>query len=244
MQTELIETRETDLALRRTAVALIIATLLPFLLAFTCSVIFSGQRGVIVIYAIGKTLQIAFPLFWVLVIERKSLRLVRVETKGLIAGAIYGLLIVALTLSVYYTLVRGAEPLANVPEMVRYKLGAYGVTGWTDFLWLGLYYAIPHTLVEEYYWRWFVYGRMREFLSVRKAIWISSLAFTLHHILLAHRYLGDSWGFVATFSAGVAVSGMVWAWLYEKTNSLYAAWLSHLIVDAGLIWMAYEFWRS
>ncbi len=227
-----------------TAMGLIIATLLPFLLAFTCSVVLSGQPGVMTAYAIGKCLQIAFPLFWVVFVERKRIRLARFETKGFAVAGLYGILVVVLALGVYYRLVSGSPALDNVPYMVRHKLAAYGVTGWKDFVWLGAYYAIPHTLVEEYYWRWFVFGRMREFMPVRKAIVVSGFAFSLHHVLLATRYLGDSWGYVVAFSLGVAVSGMAWAWMYQKTKTLYAAWFSHLIVDAGLVWMAFEFWRS
>jgi len=234
----------TVVSARSTALALLVATLLPTLLAVTCSVVLSGQRVVVIAYAIGKVLQLGFPVVWVLAVERKTIRFTRPQTNGLIAGGLYGMFVVALTMTVYYGLVSGSESLAEVPEVIRQKLRAYGIAGWRDFYWLGLYYAIPHTLAEEYFWRWFVYGRLKEFLSVRNAIVISGFAFTLHHILLAYRYLGDAWGFIAAFAVGVAISGMVWAWLYEKTNALYAAWLSHLIVDAGLIWMAYEFWRS
>ena len=37
-----------------------------------------------------------------------------------------------------------------------------------------------------------------------------------------------------------AVGGAVWAWIYERTKTLYAPWLSHLVVDAGIFLLGDE----
>jgi membrane protease YdiL (CAAX protease family) len=42
------------------------------------------------------------------------------------------------------------------------------------------------------------------------------------------------------FAACVAVGGAVWAWLYQRTNSVYAPWISHLVVDASLFVIGYD----
>ena len=39
---------------------------------------------------------------------------------------------------------------------------------------------------------------------------------------------------------GVATGGAVWAWLYERTGSLWAAWLSHLLVDTAIMAVGYD----
>jgi uncharacterized protein len=41
-------------------------------------------------------------------------------------------------------------------------------------------------------------------------------------------------------SLGVAIGGGVWCWLYAKTGSLYAAWISHLLIDAAIMWIGYD----
>jgi membrane protease YdiL (CAAX protease family) len=36
------------------------------------------------------------------------------------------------------------------------------------------------------------------------------------------------------------VGGMVWAWLYWRTGSIYAPWLSHLLIDAAIFTAGYD----
>ena len=38
----------------------------------------------------------------------------------------------------------------------------------------------------------------------------------------------------------IAAGGAVWAWIYERTGSLYGPWLSHLVVDAGIFIIGYD----
>jgi hypothetical protein len=36
----------------------------------------------------------------------------------------------------------------------------------------------------------------------------------------------------------------VWAWLYERTQSVWAPWLSHLVVDAAIYVIGYDLLRG
>ena len=62
----------------------------------------------------------------------------------------------------------------------------------------------------------------------------------LHHILLLAAYFG--WFSPATwiFSAAVAVGGAYWAWLYQRSGSLWGPWLSHLVIDAAIFIVGYD----
>ena len=73
---------------------------------------------------------------------------------------------------------------------------------------------------------------------------LSSLAFTAHHVVILHVYLpGHFFTAVVPFSLGVAVGGAVWAWLYEKSDNLYAPWLSHGLVDVAIFVIGYDLIR-
>ena len=105
----------------------------------------------------------------------------------------------------------------------------------------------PHALMEEYYWRWFVFGGMRKYLPISAAIVLSSLGFMLHHIVVLGVYFPENfWTLALPFSFCVAFGGGVWAWLYERSGSLYAPWLSHALIDAAIMgigaWMLWEKW--
>ena len=38
----------------------------------------------------------------------------------------------------------------------------------------------------------------------------------------------------------MAVGGAAWAWLYERTKSIYASWVSHLLVDAAIFVVGWD----
>src|SRR5271156_4434463 len=91
-----------------------------------------------------------------------------------------------------------------------------------------------HALLEEYYWRWFLFGGLRRFMPVSWAVVLSSLAFAAHHvILLASFFGGISWATIL-FSLCVGVGGAAWAWIYHRSGSLLGPWLSHVLIDTGI----------
>jgi membrane protease YdiL (CAAX protease family) len=76
---------------------------------------------------------------------------------------------------------------------------------------------------------------------VAVAIVLSGLAFMAHHVFILYVYMpGYFLTAVVPFSLCVAGGGVVWAWLYDRSGSLYAPWLSHAVVDAGLFVIGYD----
>ena len=103
-----------------------------------------------------------------------------------------------------------------------------------------LFLAVPHSFLEEYYWRWFVFGQTRRITGVKAAIIISSLGFMSHHVIVIHQFLDNGWQVTLFFSLCVATGGVLWAWLYNKYKTLYGAWVSHLMVDLGIMYIGYD----
>ena len=107
-----------------------------------------------------------------------------------------------------------------------------------------IFVVVPHSLLEEYYWRWFVFGQMRKLMPVTVAMVVSSLGFVGHHIVVLNHYFPERF-LTATvpYSLGVGVGGAVWAWLNNKTGSVWAPWLSHLIIDAAILAIGWDLLR-
>jgi membrane protease YdiL (CAAX protease family) len=96
-------------------------------------------------------------------------------------------------------------------------------------------------LLEEYYWRWFVFGWLRRQTPLLVAQLLSSLAFMAHHVvILAVFFPGRFWTAAVPFSLCIAGGGFVWAWIYERSGSIYAPWLSHLLIDAAIMAVGYD----
>ncbi len=104
---------------------------------------------------------------------------------------------------------------------------------------LAVFYSAIHSLLEEYYWRWFVFGQLARLIDWRPAAIISGLAFAAHHVLVLAKYFGYGSPWTWLFALGIAIGGAVWAWLYRASDSLAAVWLSHALVDAAIFGLGY-----
>ena len=105
-----------------------------------------------------------------------------------------------------------------------------------------MFYSLIHSLLEEYYWRWFVYGRARHYLGIARANLLSSLAFMAHHVVVINSFLPGEyfWSVTIPLSLCVAVGGVIWSVLYQRSGSLYGAWLSHALVDLAIMICGYD----
>ncbi len=196
------------------------------------------------VYTLGKLIQFAFPAIWVLWVQRQRLQLTRPDRKGLVIAIGFGLAVVAgMLLLFHFVLVpNGIVDAASGP--IIEKVEDFGVTSPIAFCLLALFYSLIHSLLEEYYWRWFVFGQLRERCSLSVAMIVSSLGFMAHHVIVLGFYFGWASPITYVFSLSVAVGGLFWAWLYDNTKSLYAPWISHLIVDAGIFFLGYQIVRQ
>src|SRR5207244_7200054 len=109
---------------------------------------------------------------------------------------------------------------------------------------LAVFLCVFHSFLEEYYWRWFVFGRLRLFLPVAPALVLVSAGFMAHHVVILWVYLpGKVLTGVVPASLAVALGGVMWAWIYERGGSLLAPWLSHTIIDAALFVIGWDLLR-
>jgi len=82
--------------------------------------------------------------------------------------------------------------------------------------------CVVHSLFEEYYWRWFVFGRLR---SISCLGWRSPLPALASCCINRHpeRVLPRPvLAAGAAFSVCVGIGGAMWAFLYERAGSLLA----------------------
>jgi uncharacterized protein len=266
--------------------ALIWTMSLPSFVTLTYFVLLRRQPAFVqqTAYAIGKTVQFAFPAFWVFVVLREKLLWNPPSTRGLVSGIGFGALVLVAAFALYHGVLqpRGifdtatvnsprlaqqaveSEPRGGVRQSgaaesgdrevpaepreagsspavaIRSKIRGLGVDRLWKFIALGAFYAVFHSLLEEYYWRWFVFQRLQRLWALTPAIGLSSIAFMAHHVILMAVFFGWSSPWTYFFSLSVAVGGAVWAWLYARSGSIYAPWLSHLLVDAAIFSIGYD----
>lgn len=199
-------------------------------------------------YWSGKTVQFVFPIVWVVLFHRekirRTLRLTSSNSSNWWLAIGFGIFVVATMLIAYFGFIVGSPIATQLSEEVCSKVKDLGIDGWVKYIGLGVFYAIFHSFLEEYYWRWFVYDFLKKQTTIFMANLISSLGFMAHHVIVLSVFFG--WDSPMTYlcSAGVAIGGAFWAWLYQRGGSLKFPWFSHLIVDAGIFGLGYFFVKA
>lgn len=193
------------------------------------------------VYLIGKVLQFALPIVWVWGFQRRR-ELPPLKAGGVGIGVVFGLLVMAAMLGLHHGVLRpagfydepttsGVTPAAELHAKIRQMglepLAAYAAAS--------AFYALVHSFLEEYYFRWFVFGQLRERQwPAGAAILWSSLAFMAHHVIVLKTYFGWFSPYTYLLAGAIAIGGAIWAWLYHRHGSLLGPWLGHLIVDAAI----------
>ncbi len=133
----------------------------------------------------------------------------------------------------------GLWPFGRLPEPLKKFPYAPETAGWTFSLIRLAGSAFVIAIIEEFFWRGFVYRWMqaRNWLSLdpgkfdRVAFGLTALVFGVEH---------EQW------FAGV-LAGVAYGWLYLRTRDLWAAAAAHVVTNFVLGWYvlatgAYHFW--
>jgi membrane protease YdiL (CAAX protease family) len=156
-------------------------------------------------------------------------------------GIGFGLLVGAGMVGLYSVGLQNWLAGTGAATMIRIKIEEFNAASPGRYAALAGFLAVVHSLLEEYYWRWFVFGRLRRVVSMPAAIALSSLAFMAHHVVVIGRFFpNDFWLAAAPLSLCVAGGGAFWAWLYHRSGSIYAPWVSHLLVDVAVMGVGYD----
>ncbi|MFV1967525.1 MAG: lysostaphin resistance A-like protein [Pirellulaceae bacterium] len=222
--------------------AILFTLIFPTIVTLAYFVVLAGSPPAIqqAVYGIGKVLQFGFPAVWVFVVLRKRFRWSSPKRTGLQPGFIFGLLVLIAMLALYHVLLKPSGFFDGPGDEVRAKIVSLGLNNLAAYVGTGVFYAICHSFLEEYYWRWFVFGRLRLYVPLWTAVIMSSLGFMAHHVILLATYFGWTCPATYLFSIAVAIGGAMWAWIYERSGSLYGPWLSHCLVDAAIFILGYD----
>jgi membrane protease YdiL (CAAX protease family) len=100
-------------------------------------------------------------------------------------------------------------------------------------------YSLVHAGLEEFYWRWFIFGGLTRLVPVGWALLLAATGFTAHHVVILGVYFGwNSWA-QALCSLGVWIGGAYWCWLFHRSGNLLAPWISHIVVDIAIFAVGY-----
>ena len=222
----------------RSDLLLLLAAVLPTVAAGVYFVGLQGSPHARTVYFAAKVVQFALPLAW-LALEGVPLRgLTGTPTRrGLLLGLGLGALLAAGAFAWYFGWLAQAPLRQAIAERIGTALADFRIATPLAYLAMSAGLSVVHSLLEEYYWRGFVFQRASAWLPPPAAVAAASAAFASHHLIVVARYVppDELWSLAVPATAAIAATGALWCWLFRRSGSLLASWVSHLVVDAALM---------
>ncbi len=133
--------------------------------------------------------------------------------------------------------------LTPLGAMVREGAGAVteraeGLGFKDHFVLFAIFVSVIHSALEEYYWRWFVYGHLREKVGRWAGHGIAAVAFGAHHLVVTLQFFSPALAIFLTVC--VMTGGLIWTLMYEWQGTVVGCWVSHLLVDVLLMAIGYQ----
>ncbi|MDZ4818559.1 MAG: CPBP family intramembrane glutamic endopeptidase [Planctomycetota bacterium] len=221
---------------------LIFALLFPTLLTWVYFILLAKEPEVTqqLAFSIGKGIQFALPLVWVYFRNPARFGFPPRSLRGVGEGIVFGLIVGAAMLIAYHWWLKPGGYFVAAAAEVNAKVQGLGAGTPVRFLFMALFYCVVHSLLEEYYWRWFVFGELRQVQRWPIAAVVSGIGFTAHHVLVIGMYFGWSSPLTVLFSLAVTIGGIYWAWLYQRSGSLLGPWVSHLLIDGAIFVVGWD----
>jgi membrane protease YdiL (CAAX protease family) len=218
---------------------LLLTAPIPILGTTLSMVWFPGSSLAKVGFGLAKLWILLAPLIWLIKVEGVKPRIPRWSNRGMVAAHVTGVLIVAVIAGVYY----GFAHAWIEPAVMLEKIRQFGLDRLSLYLLAALYWCTINSLLEEYFWRWFIYVRLRDVLprtavGIAAAVVLCGLLFTAHHVVALSVYFDART--TALASLGVLIGGVTWSWLYAKTGNIYAAYISHVWADLIIFWIGWQ----
>jgi len=190
-------------------------------------------------FAAAKVTLMLVPLVRLVRVEGRRPRVPRWSHRGMVAAHATGALIFVIIAAAYHAVARHWIDA----DAMRAQIEAGGLATPALFLLGALYWCTINSILEEYFWRWFIGERLRDVLprgtfgDLVSAVG-SALLFTAHHVI-ALAMLVDA-RTTALASVGVFIGGLTWSLLYLRYRNVYAGWVSHVYADVIIFYLGYR----
>lgn len=212
--------------------------IVPFWAALFYFVIFQKSDRAQLLYTLTKIFTLLWPPTAVYVIEKRRFlrpkKMFAGHLKSIPLGLLSGVVMAGLIWGFYRFSPLGITVREFAPQIIA-KVAALGLL--EHYVAFSVFLAVFHSLLEEYYWRWYVFGRLQLLTSWKWSYPLAGLAFAAHHFVVLSTYFPP---FLTLISGvGVAIGGIFWCWLYHRYQSLLGCWLSHFLVDVIILYIGF-----
>ena len=201
-----------------------------------CIILYYVEQVLVVSYLVKTVIKILFfvfiPYVYSKIIKKqkfsKAMNYKNIDKDHLKMGFLFGILSFFIILITYY-LLRNIIDLNSISENLQSnsKITA------SSFIYIGLYITFGNSLLEEYFFRGFIFLNLYELKSKKLAYLYSSLLFGIYHIAIFKAWFNV--GLVGLALIGLISIGFIFNWLDTKSKNFINSWIVHILADSAII---------
>lgn len=170
------------------------------------------------------------PLVYIYFIDRSNIveefNFGKPSKRELTIAIISAVVILVGTFGGYYVLQFMFDPTTTIEGLEEIGVSVHNVLFW------GLYLSLVNSLVEEFFFRGFIYNAI-EMRSRRLAVIISGLLFSLYHGLLFYSIF--AWYTVIFTLAGLFIIGAFLAYINRYGKGFINSYIIHIFANIGCV---------
>lgn len=102
-----------------------------------------------------------------------------------------------------------------------------------NIIFFGLYLAFINSLLEEFFFRGFIFLNLKKLNLKKLAYIISSTAFAIYHVANIQNWF--SVGLFLFITVGLFIGGIIFNYLDDKQNTFLNSWFVHISADLAIV---------
>ena len=114
-------------------------------------------------------------------------------------------------------------------QLIATKLQGMISLNVSNLIFIGLYIVIFNSLLEEYFWRGFMFQELRNTVKPWLAYALTGIAFSFHHVMFYYNWFNLTFFLVVTL--GLIFYAIIMNFLFQRYKDLLSCWLVHAFVD-------------
>ena len=103
----------------------------------------------------------------------------------------------------------------------------------SDTLWFFSVMVVLNSVVEEIYWRGFIFSRLREHVNPGMTVFLSSIFYASYHGMTTGALFTPVYAVICT--TAVFLGGTFWGYMRLRRNTVWYGVVTHLMVDFGIM---------
>lgn len=201
-----------------------------------CLILYLVEQVLAVDYITKTTtklvLFIAIPYIYLKFIQKSNIRdalnLRRFEASTFKLGLILGFLSFAVIIAAYFIL-GGYIDFNNIAQELQSKSK---ITP-SNFIFVGLYLTFGNSLLEELFFRGFIFLNLFNQGAKKFSYIYSSVLFGVYHIAIFKTWFNPL--LIGLALLGLITVGIIFDWLDTKTENFINSWILHILADSSIV---------